>query len=197
MGALMPICPNLTHPHRAHPFARLARAMVVLRLSLLLVAVGLPCGAPAAEATLTPSQQRPLTVRVVDRAENVLFERILDLAAVDALPQATIRTHTPWTHGLQTFTGPSLATLSALGGYAPSEVRIYSLGEWTGGLPASDWQTQGVILASRLNGEIMRVRDKGPYWIMYPIDARRDLDTQMYQARMVWQVKALEFVVEH
>ncbi|WP_341991016.1 hypothetical protein [Azorhizobium sp. AG788] len=140
--------------------------------------------------------QRPLTITVVTGAGQLLFERALDLAALDALPQARILTHTPWTHGMQAFTGPSLSTLAALGGRAVKEVRITSLGDWSATIPASDWQGQGVILASRLNGDTMRVRDKGPYWIMYPIDGRRDLDTQMYQARMVWQVKALEFVVQ-
>lgn len=140
--------------------------------------------------------ERPLSIAAVTATGDMLLQRTLDLAALDALPQARVMTHTPWTHGLQAFTGPSLATLAALSGKKVKEVRITSLGDWSATIPASDWQKQDVILASRLNGETMRVRDKGPYWIMYPIDARRDLDTQMYQARMVWQVKSLEFVVE-
>lgn len=140
--------------------------------------------------------QRSVVVTAITAAGDLVLDRSLDLAALDALPQAKILTHTPWTHGLQVFTGPSLATLAGLSGKRVKEVRITSLGDWSATIPASDWQKQDVILASRLNGDTMRVRDKGPYWIMYPIDARRDLDTQMYQARMVWQVKALEFVVE-
>lgn len=140
--------------------------------------------------------QRPLAITAVNTAGEAVFERVLDLAALDALPQARILTHTPWTHGLQVFTGPSLATLASLTGRRAKEVRITSLGDWSATIPASDWNKQDVILASRLNGDTMRVRDKGPYWIMYPIDVKRDLDTQMYQARMVWQVKSLEFVVE-
>lgn len=140
--------------------------------------------------------ERSLTITTVTGTGQLLFERAFDLADLDALPQAKILTHTPWTHGMQTFTGPSLSTLAALAGKPVKEVRITSLGDWSATIPASDWRSQGVILASRLNGDTMRVRDKGPYWIMYPIDGRRDLDTQMYQGRMVWQVKALEFISE-
>lgn len=146
---------------------------------------------------LAQGSKYPLTVSFVTPAGEVLSEHTFDLAGIDALPQSKIMTRTPWTHGVQAFTGPTLAAIAELAKRpCCREVRAYSLGDWSATIPATDWLRQGIILASRLNGATMRVRDKGPYWIMYPIDGRRDLDTQMYQARMIWQVKSLEFVVE-
>ncbi|GGF47570.1 hypothetical protein GCM10007301_03620 [Azorhizobium oxalatiphilum] len=154
------------------------------------------CVVCASDHAAAQGSRYPLRVSFVNGAGDLLSEATLDLAGLDRLPQTRVATTTPWTHGVQVFTGPSLAVLARLNTHRVREVRAYSLGDWSATIPASDWRGQSVILASRLNGDTMRVRDKGPYWIMYPIDDRRDLDTQMYQARMIWQVKALEFVVE-
>lgn len=140
-----------------------------------------------------------LSVSFVTVSGLPLSDHAFDLDQLDLLPQDRIITATPWTHGPQSFTGPPLATLAGLEanrGRRVRAVRVSSWADWTVTIPASDWERLNVILATRLNGQTMRVRDKGPYWIMYPIGDTRDVDMQMYQARMMWQVKSLEFVVE-
>ncbi|MGU3496080.1 hypothetical protein ACLBXM_18720 [Xanthobacteraceae bacterium A53D] len=173
---------------------RAVKLGITLAIMVMLSVCGLALRAEA--QGFAANAKYPLKVSFVKRTGEVLTERTFDLSGLDALPQSKILTRTPWTHGVQDFTGPSIAELARLGPFPVREVRAYSLGDWSATIPLSDWQRQTVILASRLNGATMRVRDKGPYWIMYPIDGRRDLDAQMYQARMIWQVKALEFVVE-
>lgn len=126
----------------------------------------------------------------------VIAERTLDPAAVDALPQVEFTTETPWTSGDQRFSGPSLGTLAALGGVPVTSARVTALNDYEMDVPAEDWEKNGAILASRRNGEIMPVVDKGPYWVMYPISSDPKLDTQFYHGRMVWQVNAIVFESE-
>lgn len=135
-----------------------------------------------------------LTLRWLSGDGQVLKQRSLSLAELDALPQTTVETTTPWTKGVQRFGGPSFAVLAGLAGRQVVEARVVALNDYAATVPAEDWEKHGVILATRLNGETMRVRDKGPYWVMYPIDRDVRLGHQDYQSRMVWQVKSIDFL---
>ena len=42
-----------------------------------------------------------------------------------------------------------------------------------------------------MDGEELRVRDKGPLWIVYPRDDFPELDNRLIRSRWVWQVKEL------
>ena len=134
-----------------------------------------------------------LVLRWHGKDGSVIAERALDEAAVEALPQVEFTTETPWTSGGQRFSGPSIGTLAALDGVPVAEARVTALNDYEMNVPAEDWERHGAILAVRRNGEFMPVRDKGPYWIMYPISSDRKLDTQFYHGRMVWQVKSIDF----
>lgn len=137
-----------------------------------------------------------LVLRWNGKDGTLIAERTLDIAAVEALPQVEFTTETPWTDGDQTFSGPSLGTLAALGGAPVQDARVTALNDYEMNVPAEDWETLGAILAVRRNGELMPVQDKGPYWVMYPISSDSKLNTQFYHGRMVWQVKYIDFQVD-
>ncbi|MBB5751002.1 hypothetical protein [Prosthecomicrobium pneumaticum] len=165
-------------------FVRLA---VALMLWVALLAGG---------ARSTPAVAEELALRWLTRDGRVLAERTLTLSDLDGLEQSRIETATPWTEGPQVFTGPSFAVLAGLTGERPAEAEVVALNDYSATVPAGDWFSRGVILSTRLNGETMRVRDKGPYWVMYPIDRDSQLERQDYQSRMVWQVKSIDFISE-
>lgn len=137
-----------------------------------------------------------LAVRWLGRDGRVLSERSMSLEDLEKLPQTTLETSTPWTKGEQHFVGPSLAVLAELGGQPMAEAKVAALNDYVATVPAEDWLQHGAILTTRLNGETMRVRDKGPYWVMYPIDTDANLAQQYYQSRMVWQVKSIDFIAQ-
>lgn len=120
----------------------------------------------------------------------------LDMAAFEALPQTTVQTETPWTSGVQTFTGVLLSALAERGGRPVREARLVALNDYSATVPAADWKAYGIVIASRHNGALMRIREKGPFWAIYPIQDFSKLDQQIYHARMVWQIKSILFVVE-
>ena len=157
-------------------------AAALLALALL--------GAQAASAA-------DLVLRWVKADGSVVSEKTLTTKEVEALPQTSFATNTPWTTKVTEFTGPELAELVKLGPGNAVSANVIALNDYTSEVPAEDWVEHGATLAVRTDGELMKIRDKGPYWLMYPIDSDpRVLNTQLYHSRMVWQVKSIEFVVE-
>ena len=49
----------------------------------------------------------------------------------------------------------------------------------------------GAFLATRIDGQPMRVKDKGPIWIVYPWSGNPALDTPPFHARSIWQLRSL------
>ncbi|MBP2299672.1 molybdopterin-dependent oxidoreductase [Azospirillum picis] len=114
------------------------------------------------------------------------------LADLDALPQAEIRTSTPWHDGVKRFTGPSLAELLRKVGATGSELAVTALNDYSVRLPASDAAESGPILATRIDGQPIAVRAKGPIFIIYPFDAKPQLRIETIYNRSVWQVKQID-----
>lgn len=141
------------------------------------------------------AEAQTLQVRWIRDNGSVLAEQVLTLEQLDKLPVETIETKTPWTQGQQVFAGPSLSVLAGQRALPVERAIVVALNDYMATVPAQDWEQNGVILATRLNGATMKVREKGPFWIMYPIDRNPKLQSQLYRTRMVWQVKAIDFVV--
>lgn len=168
---------------------------MTLRLALTLVLGWMV----AAVSVVGPAVADPtdLVLRWHDKDGTVVQERTLTAAEVETLAQVKFTTTTPWTSGDQTFSGPAIGTLAALGGVPVSEALFTALNDYEMSVPAEDWEQLGAILAIRRNGELMPIKDKGPFWVMYPISSNPDkLDTQFYHGRMVWQVKYIDFKAE-
>ncbi|WP_274777827.1 hypothetical protein [Aquabacter sediminis] len=125
----------------------------------------------------------------------ILSEQTVSLEQLAKLPAETFATKTPWTQGVNTFEGPSLAMLAGQRALPVERAIVVALNDYMATVPAEDWEQNGAILAIRVNGATMKVREKGPFWVMYPMDRNPKLQSQMYRTRMVWQVKAIDFVV--
>ena len=137
-----------------------------------------------------------LSLRWQSASGDVLAERRLSLDELDALPQLTVETSTPWTDGKNAFSGLSLADLAAL---APAgeviSADLVALNDYMASVPAEDWQSLPLVLASRMNGKTIPVYEKGPFWLIYPVDELDKPLAQAYVARMVWQVASITFHV--
>ncbi len=42
------------------------------------------------------------------------------------------------------------------------------------------------------DGERLSLRDKGPLWLMYPIDDHAELQDPLYNVRLIWQLTSME-----
>ncbi|WP_410499488.1 hypothetical protein [Chitinibacter sp. S2-10] len=119
----------------------------------------------------------------------------LTLADLDKLPQKKMTVPTPWYPEPQTFEGPLLRDVMKLAkSKGGNTLKLQALNDYTIDIPGKDMQQYDVIVASRLNGQTMSVRAKGPLFIMYPFDQHEKLRNTEYYRRCAWQLK--QIVVE-
>ncbi|MDY0870958.1 molybdopterin-dependent oxidoreductase [Dongia rigui] len=154
------------------------RLISALILGLSLLASGVAC-----------AQEDP--VLTVDGAIGKGPSMAFTMAQLDALTQTEIKTKTPWHDGVHVFTGPKLRlvldTVEAKG----SNITAHALNDYSADLPVEDADKYGVILATRMDGELLPVRDKGPIFIIYPYDSDPVLQHDVYYTRSVWQIDKL------
>ncbi|MEP2920619.1 molybdopterin-dependent oxidoreductase [Sulfitobacter sp.] len=156
-------------------FNRMTRCVLALALAL-----GLGTSAQAADTILTATHNGQ--TRTFDRAE------------LEALGTASIETTTIWTEGVQTFEGVPLAVLMQELGAQDGKILATAINDYTIEIPLSDATENGPILALKMNGEQMSVRDKGPVWVVYPYDADADYRTEVIYSRSIWQLDRIEVV---
>lgn len=76
-------------------------------------------------------------------------------------------------------------------GATGSRVKAIATNDYSVEIPVSDFAAYRVILAMKMNGEILRTRNKGPLWVIYPWSERPELRTQVVYGRSIWQIKEL------
>ena len=90
------------------------------------------------------------------------------------------------------FTGPLLRSVLEAAGAKGSTLTIKALNDYAAKIPMEDATTLDTILATRMDGQLMSVRDKGPLFLIYPFDLDSGLYNEKYFARSVWQIKEIE-----
>jgi hypothetical protein len=116
----------------------------------------------------------------------------LDMAALQALPQKTFTTNTPWDTKAVSFTGPLMRDVLQLVKARGQHVRAVALNDYRVKLPVSDTLEHDVVVAIQMNGQPIPVRTKGPLFVVYPFDDKKSLQNKTYYERSIWQLKALE-----
>ena len=116
---------------------------------------------------------------------------VFDVASLEKLGMVTFQTTSPWYNGRTTFTGISLQKLMDYVGAKGSLVKVTALNDYTTEIPLSDFKKYNVILAMKVNGEYMRIRDKGPLFVVYPYDSIPELNNQIFYSRSAWQVSRM------
>ena len=119
-----------------------------------------------------------------------------DRAMLAAMPRATIETSTPWTNGVQRFDGVTLAALIERLGIKGASVTARALNDYSYRFDVADAVSRGALIADTNNDKPMSVRERGPLWIVFPLDAMPHLEgaeRHEIQSRMVWQLKQLMF----
>ncbi len=116
-----------------------------------------------------------------------------DRAMLEALGQAGFETSTPWHKGVVRFDGvPGKALMQAVGAKPDGMAQAVALNDYASAVPVADFLNHGLLLALKLNGSYMTVRDKGPLFIVYPFDGDAALRHESYYTRSVWQLRRLE-----
>jgi len=130
--------------------------------------------------------QAILTVTNFETSATYTLEELL------AMPQTTVVTKNDFVEDLTTFQGPSLrSVLNDIDVDRTANLKMVALNDYASKVPASDAFTYDVILAVLRDGEVMSVRDKGPIWVIYPMDDNSELQREIFNSRLVWQLKSI------
>lgn len=162
---------------------------------VLTAATALPLGNALplwAETLAAPQGDVILTVSGPISATNIDGTAQFDLEMLEALDDTTFKTSTIWTDGINSFTGVSLDVLAERLGIEGETLRATAINDYGIEIPLDDAVNGGPIIAYRVNGDIMSVREKGPLWIVYPYDSNADYRTEVVYARSIWQLDRIE-----
>lgn len=151
-------------------------------------------GMPAlAEDLAAPTGDVILTVTGAG-VTNVEGAAALDLAMLEEMDGTQIKTTTIWTEGMQTFEGVSLNVLIDRLGIEGETLSAVAINDYAVEIPTSDATEGGPIIAYKMNGKTMSVRDKGPLWVIYPYDSGPAYQTEVIYSRSIWQLDRLDVV---
>jgi len=114
-----------------------------------------------------------------------------DMSGLKALPQRSFTTHTPWYQQPVTFTGPLVRDVLNASKVSGVTLTAMALDEYKSRIPLSDVNKFDVILAHSINGEPLNPKNKGPLFIVYPFDSKKELQSVLYYQRSVWQLISL------
>lgn len=117
---------------------------------------------------------------------------VFDLEMLEKLSGRTGTMETPWTSGKVTFSGPLLRAVLEAAGAEGKSMKVRALNDYAAEVPMEDAKALETMLATRMNGETMSVRNKGPLFLIYPFDTNSSLFNEKYFSRSVWQIKQIE-----
>jgi hypothetical protein len=163
---------------------------LVLSGAVALSVLGMPRAA-VTDGLVPPRDRVVLTVTGAIGRTNAPGRADFDLAALEGLGLRRLTTWTPWTDGELRFEGVPARRLMDAVRARGTAVDALALNDYEQTIPLEDFDKYDVLLATRANGERLRVRDKGPIWIIYPWSEYPELDDFATRKKSVWQLSAL------
>ncbi|EDM72294.1 hypothetical protein RAZWK3B_08591 [Roseobacter sp. AzwK-3b] len=166
-------------------------ALLLIAMACVIVVIVTPSKVVAEQlGSATPAYLEVRSLRSGKVENSITLSRDKLLAA----PLTKITTTTPWTEGLQEFEGVPLKGLIR----AVSEnvlIKLIALNDYTVTLQSSELSDEFPIVAFKMNGKTLRVRDRGPFWIIYPFD-KPEYKSEKFFAQSVWQLKAIDIILK-
>ena len=159
-----------------------AVAAVAVIVQLLVGATAQACNLPP------PKGEVILTIDGMINECNDGLEVRIDRAMIDALPKKEIKTENPWEHGPSVYEGVLLRDLMKMVKADGKTATFIALNDYRADMPVADMDKYDVILAYRRDGTDLSVRDKGPFFVIFPFTDVPELATEARYAQSVWQV---------
>jgi hypothetical protein len=145
----------------------------------------------AAQTAEIPAGPTILTVSgSIDKFNDKLAFKF-DRPMLEKLGTTHLRTSTAWTADTPEFEGVlARDVLRAVGAHG-REVTATALNDYVVTIPTEELLQYPVLLAWKMNGEYLKVKDKGPLWVVYPRDSFPELRNSMVDKKWIWQLSQL------
>lgn len=178
-------------PEGSRPGAARAVVLAVAYMAVMLVAT--LAGAAWAGEAGAPRGRVVLTVTgLVGDAGRGGAPAEFTLDGLERLGTVELETETPFTPGPVRFTGVPLRTLLEAVGARGDSIRATALNDYAVDLPLDETNRRHALLATRIDGKPMPVRDKGPVWIVFPWRTNPEFGSPLHAARSIWQLRSIE-----
>lgn len=108
---------------------------------------------------------------------------------ITQLEPSSFTTSLPWYSEKKEFTGFKVSDLlSQLQIDDAFSVSFIALNDYAASSTIADINKYEPIIAYQVDGQKMRVRDKGPYWMLFNIDKYPETNNAVFHSQMVWQI---------
>lgn len=104
------------------------------------------------------------------------------------LPQYSINTKLPWTDESHTYSGPRLEDVLQLAKVKGHWLKLDALDFYNVSLNFNKIKKFNPILALERDKKQLTVRNKGPLWLILPVDDHAELKAAIYNDFMVWHL---------
>jgi hypothetical protein len=96
-----------------------------------------------------------------------------------------------WVNKTVTYTGVKLSTIIQKYNITSEWLKMTAINDYSIKVPIIDAK-KGAFIAYLANSKPMKIRDKGPLWILYPFGENEELEIDTYHNRSIWQLKLIE-----
>jgi hypothetical protein len=146
--------------------------------------------AAAPLALAIPVRAKPLALRIKGKIRG--GDVSLDQEQLAAIGKEQIETRTPWTEGIVRFSGVPFKTLAASLGFEGDEVVLRALNDYSVRTTVATLVQKEALVAFEISGHVIPIRQKGPYWVVFPWSQRDDLDEPSTHSLSVWQLQSVD-----
>lgn len=110
------------------------------------------------------------------------------------LPGTEFTTELPWLPEGETATFRGFTVFDLIAHLKVTNIEsatFTALNDYKAAAPYNDLEQYKPIIAYSMDGEPMKIRDKGPFWFLYDLTRYPHIDTPDYHTQMVWQIKEI------
>ncbi|OQY35560.1 MAG: hypothetical protein B6241_01250 [Spirochaetaceae bacterium 4572_59] len=115
------------------------------------------------------------------------------LAQIEQLGMKKMGTNTYWPEDDGIYEGVLLSSLlKDVNLQEIDSLKIVALDDYTCEIPREHWKNWPVLVATRRNGKVLTVKEKGPMRIIYPKFLGEELDDEYRTIYWIWNIKAMK-----
>lgn len=119
-------------------------------------------------------------------------KQTLEREELEAFPQTTIITKTPYFDGDITYSGPTLKhVIENFGLSGETQITFRALNDYQVSGNLEEVLELDAIITTRINANPLSIRERGPFWIILPLSDRPELDSENHHRFMVWQLQQI------
>ena len=158
-----------------------------------IVTVGLMLAPNAYSATLAaPTGPVLLTVTGAITNTNNGGQADFDRAMLESLGLTDLTTSTPYTDGKPTFRGVNMGKVLDAAGATGHKLHAAAVNGYQIELDADEMRRYPILLALEQDGQALRLRDRGPLWIILPSDQYPEFAADSQNFKSIWQLRSID-----